>query len=148
MVLIVPLLKHALILGLCACLACTEVSTTTYKSIADARADGLFKRGWMPDVLPDDAGPLTEAHDLDTNVRCARSRIGGSVHPDLVARLHRLGFEDIEGSALGSPAGFCPFGRSDVNTAAYGLRRRNARIGDQEFAAVTRDGEFFFWSAY
>jgi hypothetical protein len=51
---------------------CSDVSVTRYESVGEARADRLFDRGWVPDVLPDESGPLTEAHNIDTSDTCAK----------------------------------------------------------------------------
>ena len=59
-----------LCLAVLACLCGCETEQTNYDTVAEARSDGLFARGWAPDVLSGSAGPITEAHDLDTNARC------------------------------------------------------------------------------
>jgi hypothetical protein len=33
----------------------------------DARADHLFERGWLPDILPPTAGGIRTSHNLDLN---------------------------------------------------------------------------------
>jgi hypothetical protein len=54
-----------LVAALCA-VACDEV-TTTYKTVQDARADRLFERGWLPDILPPSARNIRITSDLDVN---------------------------------------------------------------------------------
>jgi hypothetical protein len=46
-------------------IAC-DTALTRYESIKHAGADKLFERGWVPDMLPDDGGPLVEVHNWDT----------------------------------------------------------------------------------
>ena len=41
--------------------------TSRYDTIEEARADGLFDRGWLPDVLPDSANSIRAKNQLDTN---------------------------------------------------------------------------------
>ena len=45
-----------------------ETFYVTYDTIEEARADGAFRRGWLPEWLPEDAHTIHETHDLDTNV--------------------------------------------------------------------------------
>jgi len=59
------------------CLALTplscdlDVREVRYPDVAAARSGGAFTRGWLPDVLPEDARDISERHDLDTNVTWA-----------------------------------------------------------------------------
>ena len=57
-----------------ATVACDTVAVHHDADREAARADRLFDRGWVPDVLPASAGPSVEAHDVDTNERCARAQ--------------------------------------------------------------------------
>lgn len=38
-----------------------------YKNIIDARADKLFERGWLPDILPNSTTKIETINDLDLN---------------------------------------------------------------------------------
>lgn len=40
-----------------------------YPTIEDARIDGAFQRGWLPEWMPNNAYNIHEYHDLDTNAR-------------------------------------------------------------------------------
>jgi hypothetical protein len=46
---------------------CDETMRANYATASEARSDGAVQRGWIPDVLPDSATGIAEAHDLDTN---------------------------------------------------------------------------------
>ena len=46
-----------------------DVKTSRYDTLADARADRLFERGWLPDILPPSTTGIRTSNDLD----CARS---------------------------------------------------------------------------
>jgi hypothetical protein len=46
-----------------------ETPVAEYPSVADARAAGAFKSGWLPTFLPPGATHVREAHSLDTNER-------------------------------------------------------------------------------
>lgn len=49
----------------------SEDSETHYAGVAAARADGAFARGWLPEILPDDATDIWEFHNIDTNLTWA-----------------------------------------------------------------------------
>lgn len=49
--------------------ACVPSDTVTsrYGNLAEARADRLFERGWLPDILPPSAHAIRTTNDLDHN---------------------------------------------------------------------------------
>jgi len=58
-----PLVAAAAILALSSC----EKVTKRYATLNDARRDGLFDRGWLPDILPPSARDIRITSDLDVN---------------------------------------------------------------------------------
>lgn len=56
-----------LFLAALALTGCSEVVTSRYKTIEEARAAGLFERGWLPDVLPTSSINIVTRNDLDLN---------------------------------------------------------------------------------
>jgi hypothetical protein len=42
--------------------------TSRYASLAEARADQVFERGWLPDILPLSATSIRTSNNLDLNV--------------------------------------------------------------------------------
>jgi hypothetical protein len=49
-------------------LGCTEHVTERYPTRSAAEADGLFKRGWLPEIIPTSSRQIVVSSDLDTNV--------------------------------------------------------------------------------
>src|SRR4029450_10463956 len=48
--------------------ACSgDVVTDRYATLQDARADEVFGRGWLPDVLPPSSHDIRTSNDLDLN---------------------------------------------------------------------------------
>jgi hypothetical protein len=45
-----------------------DVVTSRYATLADARADNLFERGWLPDILPNSARQIRTSNDLDVSI--------------------------------------------------------------------------------
>ena len=50
-----------------AMLAGCDTVTDRYRTLADARDDRVFERGWLPDILPQSARDIRISDDLDVN---------------------------------------------------------------------------------
>jgi hypothetical protein len=48
-----------------------EERESHYADVATARRDSAFTRGWLPEIVPEDATNLWELHDLDSNATWA-----------------------------------------------------------------------------
>jgi len=66
---------------------CGDVVTSRYGSLEEARADHLFERGWLPDVLPPSAHGIRTSNDLDLNTSEGEFYFSPSEFPLLSARL-------------------------------------------------------------
>lgn len=124
---------------------CSEKSRNQYASVGLAREAGVFARGWLPDVLPDMAGPLIEHHDLDTNARCASVSFDRDSVTVLTDRAHASGFSGYDGTPPPPSQRWCPFDESDRQRARQVLVRFTEF--DREFIALTDDAKLYFWSA-
>jgi hypothetical protein len=60
-----PGLAIVLLLGGC------DVVREQHDTLADARGEGIFERGWLPDVLPASATDIRSANNLDINTSVA-----------------------------------------------------------------------------
>jgi len=47
---------------------CNDTVTNYYPSRAQAEADKLFERGWLPSLIPTSAIEITTSNDLDINI--------------------------------------------------------------------------------
>ena len=47
--------------------SCSDVVTRAYATLNDARRDGLFERGWLPDILPPSTWQIRVSSNLDMN---------------------------------------------------------------------------------
>jgi hypothetical protein len=133
-------------LVLAASSGCNEEPVTRYATVADAKNGGLFERGWVPAVLPDDAGPLTEAHNLDTNASCALAKFSPARFDQVLSALTRERFQRHDSAIPSPPLGGCPFDLSDFKSASTVLSRVSTS-GVDEFAALSESGTFMFMSA-
>jgi hypothetical protein len=55
------------ILSLLTLAGCSDEITTRFATLADAKAQEAFARGWLPPILPDSATSIVERNDLDLN---------------------------------------------------------------------------------
>ena len=68
---------------------CDRVSNT-YSTLADARKDRLFERGWLPDILPASARQIRVISDLDTNQSKGEFSFESSDFTSFAARLQSV----------------------------------------------------------
>jgi hypothetical protein len=66
---------------------CTDIVTSRYQTLADARADELFGRGWLPDVLPPSAVGIVTVNNLDSNTSHGEFSFAPAEAPQLFRRL-------------------------------------------------------------
>ena len=55
-------------LVLLGCAVDLDTVSSQYVSLDEAKADSLFKRGWLPDVLPPSTHTIRTENDLDLNL--------------------------------------------------------------------------------
>lgn len=122
-----------------------ETEVTRFATAAEAREAGLYARGWAPDVLPHNAGPIDEAHDLDTNARCLKAAFPSDSLGAVRSALAGEGFVTRSAAADHQPEGFCPFSAADLGGIQL-LHRDRDDLG-LEYAAVSEAGTLYYWSA-
>ena len=68
----------------------TPVVTSAYDTYADAVADDLFDRGWLPDFIPASATRIVTVNNLDINISEGRFRFDRADRAAFLARLRPL----------------------------------------------------------
>lgn len=58
---------HFLILLVIALTGCSDVVTTRFATLAEAKLQHAFDRGWLPPIMPDSARNIIERNNLDSN---------------------------------------------------------------------------------
>ena len=129
-----------------ACDLLGEFQVNTYPTLSSARSARLFERGWLPEVLPADAGPIVEAHDLDTNARCSKSLFPADASARVSEALRGLGFEAFSGELPPLPFSRCPFSLENARSSGSAFLNTRGAASDREFAVVA-DGVLYFWSS-
>jgi hypothetical protein len=135
-----------ILLGALACDQIGESQVNTYPTISSAHSDRLFERGWLPEVLPAGAGPIVEAHDLDTNARCSKSVFPAAASAQVSQALRGLGFEGFSGELPPLPFSRCPFSLERARSSGSAFLNTRGADSDWEFAVVA-DGVLYFWSS-
>ncbi len=110
-----------------------------YADVAAARAAGLFAEGWLPDVLPDAAGPIDHARDAARPGHCARAVFPTRARAAVETALLDYGF-DVTVAALPARDG-CPFG-APVGETTRRFRNGEGREDTARWATV---GEGILW---
>jgi hypothetical protein len=64
-----------------------DVVKSSYATLNDARADELFGRGWLPDILPLSAHDIRTANNLDLNTSEGAFRFAPADHASFSRRL-------------------------------------------------------------
>lgn len=64
-----------------------DVVTSRYTTLAAARADNLFSRGWLPDILPPSATNIRTSNNLDINTSDGEFSFVPSEYSLLTARV-------------------------------------------------------------
>jgi hypothetical protein len=65
----------------------SDVVTNRYPSLREARADRLFERGWLPDILPPSATDIRTSNNLDLNLSDGEFSFVSSDYNSFAARL-------------------------------------------------------------
>jgi hypothetical protein len=137
-------LRRAMLAGLCilaaACGPFDEFQVKSYATHEAAQADRLFERGWVPNVLPQGAGPIVEAHDLDTNARCSKSALPPGGFAEVSEALVALGFRPSSMQPQPLPFAKCPFHLDEALSSGASLL-----VAPGQHAVVT-ESAFYFWS--
>jgi hypothetical protein len=63
------------------------VVTTRYETLQSARADMLFARGWLPDILPASARNIRTANNLDRNTSEGEFHFSASEYSQFASHL-------------------------------------------------------------
>lgn len=139
--------------GLVLCIAaCSDVQTTRYDTVVDARQDCLFERGWIPDVLPASAVSIIETHNIDTNERCAQASVPAPSRPQVESALRTMGFREIETHPAAPPFEACTFDAPSPTTIDVGFSRSAtsgaglAATSETEYVVLAGE-TLYFWSA-
>lgn len=64
-----------------------DVATSRYATLNDAREDGLFGRGWLPDILPASSHSIRIENNLDLNTSAGEFSFSPPDHAALASRL-------------------------------------------------------------
>jgi hypothetical protein len=83
--------------------ACSEYKESSYASMAEARRMGAVDRGWLPEILPDEATNVHEVHNVDTNQTWCRFDLTAADANRLRAALSSLTASQISARTVRAP---------------------------------------------
>jgi hypothetical protein len=70
---------------------CSDGVTTRFETLAEARQQGAFERGWLPPLLPDTARAIIERNNLELNTGSGSFEYEVAERSAYIERLSRLG---------------------------------------------------------
>jgi hypothetical protein len=97
---------------------CTDVVKSHYRTRAEAEADRLFGRGWLPDIIPASSRDITTRNDLDIN----HSTGGFSFAPEdsaaFLGQLQKVDWSEVDAGDAGKfrKAGYSAYSFRDADS--------------------------------
>ena len=87
-------------LGIAALLVCGcgDVVVTRYETRAEAEADRLFLRGWLPSIIPQSSYDITTKNDLEINVSAGQFSFSTDEAKDFTDHLRRMDASEVSGT--------------------------------------------------
>lgn len=73
---------------------CRDAVTSRYETRAEAEADRLFERGWLPSIIPPSSRGIVTRNDLDLNLSEGEFRFDRNEKTAFLKRLRRAPEED------------------------------------------------------
>jgi hypothetical protein len=80
-------MRRLSVLAVAFSLGACDVATDHYATLVDARADSLFQRGWLPDILPPSSHDIRTSNDLDLNTSSGQFHFKPQEFPQFAASL-------------------------------------------------------------
>ena len=77
---------------------CDESVPLSYSTRADAEAEDLFARGWLPEIIPSSSHNISIRNDLDLNISNGDFSFDPSDYGAFVTHLERASSKDEGGS--------------------------------------------------
>lgn len=87
-----------LIFAACLLSGCKESVPLNYSTRAEAEAESLFARGWLPEIIPSSSRDISMRNDLDLNISNGEFSFDQADHDLFVGRLKRIPSRDKDGS--------------------------------------------------
>lgn len=78
--------------------SCGDTVLSRYETRADAEADRLFQRGWLPCIIPQSSRDITTKNDLDINASEGEFRFLPDHAKDFTDQLQRMDASEVSNS--------------------------------------------------
>jgi hypothetical protein len=97
---------------------CGDTVTSRYETRADAEADRLFQRGWLPSIIPQSSYDITTKNDLDINVSEGEFSFSPNHAKEFTDHLWRMDASEVSGadSVLFLERGYWPHAYRDEDS--------------------------------
>lgn len=119
----------------------TYVAENRYPTLADAKADRLFERGWLPDLLPPSSFDIHTINNLDASTSTGSFRFSPTDGPLLFGKL-------TTGASAEAPFSDWPATLMDYKRRGFIAWRHRKGYERWVFFCIAREGrcEYVMWS--
>ena len=127
-------IRHVALLILVACSVsgCDESVPLNYSTRADAEAESLFARGWLPEIIPPSSRSISMRNDLDLNISNGEFSFDPSDHGVFVSQLERVPSRDEDGSLAYAYEDWTFWITGGKNHCRFSMRlNRNKKLSEQ-----------------
>ncbi len=77
---------------------CGDTVKSGYETRADAEAEKLFQRGWLPSIIPQSSYDITTENDLDINVSEGEFSFAPNNAKGFIGHLRRMNASEVSGT--------------------------------------------------
>lgn len=126
------------IFAACLVAGCDDSVPLSYSSRADAAAENLFARGWLPEIVPPSSRNISMCNDLDLNISNGEFSFEQSDHDGFVSHLDRVSSRDEDGLLAYAYEDWIFWINSDKNYCRFHMRL--TRNKDQSEQASSSNG--------
>lgn len=74
--------------------SCDDSVSLEYSTRAEAEAESLFARGWLPEIIPASSENISMRNDLDLNISNGEFKFDPADHDQFIKQLKRTASED------------------------------------------------------
>lgn len=104
--------------------SCDDSVALGYSTRAEAEAETLFARGWLPGIIPSSSRMIRMRNDLDLNISRGEFQFDPSEHDSFVSKLKRMPAEDLKGETAYSFQGWIFWINHEKNRCRFHLHQQ------------------------
>ena len=125
-------LVASIIVTACLLSGCDDSVPLNYSTRAEAEAESLFVRGWLPEIIPPSSRDISMRNDLDLNISNGEFSFDATDHDGFVTNLKRASSRDEGGATAYVYQGWIFWMDGDKNHCRFSMHlTRNEKPSEQ-----------------